>query len=231
MKFQLSCYDLHTGAVSMDPFDVVRIICIGRNYAEHAIEMGHDPKSEPPFFFFKPVTALNIMGTFTMPHYSNNVHYELELVLALTAGGKNLNVSSAKNCVGGYAVGLDMTCRDTQQQAKQAGRPWELAKGFDQSAPCSPIARGNFSDLDDIGEMTLTRNDNLVQQGHWRDMVWQPAELLQYLSHLIELHPGDLIYTGTPAGVGPVHAGDRLQAQIGGLRKGLSLSIENAPPF
>lgn len=225
MKYQLPCYDRVTGTDNTDAFGVVRIICIGRNYAEHAIEMGHDPKSEPPFFFFKPITALNVSGRFSLPHYSNNVHYELELVLALTSGGKNLDEQQAKQCVGGFAVGLDMTCRDTQQQAKQAGRPWELAKGFDESAPCSPIASGTFDDIQAIGEMTLTRNEQRVQQGHWQDMVWQPVELLQYLSRLIELQPGDLIYTGTPAGVGPVHAGDRLEAKIAGLLKGLTVAV------
>lgn len=225
MSHQLPCYDRLTGADSADAFSIVRIICIGRNYAEHAIEMGHDPKSEPPFFFFKPITALNVSGRFRLPHYSNNVHYELELVLALTSGGKNLDEHQAKHCIGGFAVGLDMTCRDTQQQAKQAGRPWDLAKGFDESAPCSPIASGNYGDLQAIGEMTLTRNGQRVQHGRWQDMVWQPAELLQYLSGLIELRPGDLIYTGTPAGVGPVQAGDLLDAKIAGLPRGLTVAI------
>lgn len=225
MKFQLPCYNRKTGAPVAEPFDVVRIICIGRNYADHAIEMGHDPKSEPPFFFFKPITALNTSGTFTLPPYSSNVHYELELVLALTTGGKGLREQQAKDCIGGFAVGLDMTCRDTQQQAKLAGRPWELAKGFDQSAPCSAIARGKFDDIHEIGEMTLTRNSQRVQHGHWRDMIWQPVELLQYVSQLIELHPGDLIYTGTPAGVGPVGPADQLHASIEGLPYPLSLEI------
>lgn len=225
MTYQLSCYDRKTGVPVSELFDVVRIICIGRNYAEHAIEMGHDPKAEPPFFFFKPITALNTSGTFAMPHYSQNVHYELELVLALTAGGKHLDEKAAKACIGGYAVGLDMTCRDTQQQAKLAGRPWELAKGFDQSAPCSAIACGTFDDLENIGEMRLTHNEQRVQQGQWQDMIWQPVALLQYLSQLIELVPGDLVYTGTPAGVGAVQAGDRLQATIAGLPASLEVTI------
>lgn len=225
MQFHLPYYNRESGAALDDGFSVVRIICIGRNYADHAIEMGHDPKAEPPFFFYKPITALNTSGGLTLPHYSNNVHYELELVLALTSGGKNLNAQQAQACIGGFAIGLDMTCRDTQQQAKQAGRPWELAKGFDQSAPCSPIARGSYTDLAAIGPMTLTRNGEQVQHGNWRDMTWQPLELLQYLSQLTELQPGDLLYTGTPAGVGQVQAGDVLEANVEGLHHGLTLTI------
>lgn len=224
MTYQLPCYQ-RLNDESAAPFDVVRIICIGRNYAEHAIEMGHDPKAEPPFFFYKPLTALNSCGQFALPDYSNNVHYELELVLALHNGGSHLSEQEAKACIGGFAVGLDMTCRDTQQQAKQAGRPWEMAKGFDQSAPCSAIALGAYDDLQHIGAMRLSRNNQTLQQGHWRDMVWQPLELLQYLSRFTQLQAGDLIYTGTPAGVGSVQDGDVLHAQIEGLSHTLTLSV------
>lgn len=225
MKFQLPVYNRQSGLASGEQFDVIRIICIGRNYADHAVEMGHDPSAEPPFFFFKPTTALNTSGQFTLPHYSNNVHYELELVLALTAGGRDLSEEQARTCIGGFAVGLDMTCRDTQQQAKEAGRPWELAKGFDESAPCSPVALGKFADINELGVMTLLRNGQQVQRGRWQDMVWQPAALLQHLSRLIALQPGDLIYTGTPAGVGAIEPGDVLKADVAGLPLGLELTV------
>lgn len=214
-----------TGTDLDSTFEVRRILCIGRNYADHAIEMGHDPNREPPFFFFKPLSALNQTGQLALPGYSNNVQYELELVLALNQGGKNLNPKQAQGCIGGAALGLDMTCRDIQQQAKQAGRPWELAKGFDQSAPVTAISQGNYDDLDHIGEMYLEHNGRQVQHTHWRNMIWSPTELLQQISQFIALQAGDLIFTGTPAGVGPVVAGDQLVARADGLCSTLSLNI------
>lgn len=225
MPYQLPCCRLRDGELLSDYFRPVRIICIGRNYADHAREMGHDPGREPPFFFFKPITALAGGGKFAMPSYSREVHHELELLIALEQGGRNLSLQQAKNCVGGFGLGLDMTCRDLQREAKEAGRPWELAKGFDGSAPCTAIAQAGFEDLERLGTMTLSRNDKVVQTGHWRDMIWSIPELLQHISRHVALQPGDLIFTGTPAGVGPVEVGDRLEARMEGFPKSLLLHI------
>lgn len=207
-------------------FAVNKIICIGRNYADHAREMGHDPAREPPFFFFKPQSALAEPGTaFVYPWYSQDVHHELELVIALKQGGSQVSAEEAKQLIGGFAVGLDMTCRDVQQQAKQQGRPWELAKGFDGSAPCSAVRLGTYNDLQQMGQLSLTRNNTLVQQGDWRDMVWPVAELIAEVSRYIRLEAGDLIFTGTPAGVGAVVPGDRLIATLEGLGEALQVDV------
>lgn len=207
-------------------FSVNKIICIGRNYADHAREMGHDPDREPPFFFFKPQSALAQPGTpFVYPWFSEDVHHELELVIALKQSGYRVSAESAKTLIGGFAVGLDMTCRDVQQQAKQHGRPWELAKGFDGSAPCSALRLGGYEDLQQMGELSLTRNGTLVQQGDWRAMVWPVADLIAEVSRFIRLEAGDLIFTGTPAGIGPVVPGDRLQANLEGLGDILQVDV------
>ncbi len=216
-----------TGQPIGQDFQVVRIICIGRNYADHAREMGHDPEREPPMFFFKPITALATSGAFLLPGYSKEVHHELELVVAIGRGGSKLNSEQAKPLVTGFALGLDMTCRDSQRQAKQAGAPWELAKGFDQSAPCTPLVSGGLETMEGFGLMTLTRNGTVVQQGHWSDMVWPVPELISRVSQFMALVPGDLIFTGTPAGVGAVEAGDSLVAQMQGFPHRLSLSVKS----
>lgn len=213
-----------TGA-TIDTYTPCRIICIGRNYADHAKEMGHNPDREAPFFFFKPLTALNVSGELRLPNYSNDVHHELELVLALGSGGSNLDEEMAKRCIGSVALGLDMTCRDIQKEAKKAGRPWELAKGFDGSAPLSPLLRSDYAGLDTIGDMTLTVNQCITQSGNWRDLIWSPEELISQISQFIELHHGDLIFTGTPAGVGPVKSGDQLVAKAQGFPFNLELAI------
>lgn len=215
----------HTGQTLGQDFSVVRIICIGRNYTEHAREMGHDPEREPPMFFFKPITALAAAGAFVLPGYSNEVDHELELVVAIGQGGSKLSSAQAAQSVCGFALGLDMTCRDTQRAAKKAGAPWELAKGFDGSAPCTPLVSGGLEMLEDFGSMSLTRNGTVVQQGHWVDMVWPVAELIGRVSQFVALVPGDLIFTGTPAGVGPVIAGDKLLAQMQGFPHRLELSV------
>lgn len=217
--------DLSDGRPLEQEFRVARIICIGRNYKEHAREMGHDPEHEPPFFFFKPVTALARGGEFVIPSYSNEVHHELELVVALDSGGRDLDLARAQDCVSGFALGLDMTCRDSQRDAKQAGLPWDLAKGFDGSAPCTPVCPAIFAELNQLGQMTLTRNGNTVQQGSWRDMVWSVPELIAHISRHIELVPGDLIMTGTPAGVGPVQSGDVLSAAMEGFPHALTVRV------
>jgi fumarylpyruvate hydrolase len=207
-------------------FLVNKIICIGRNYAEHAREMGHDPEREPPFFFFKPQSALAQNNTdFIYPHFSQQVEHELELVIAIGKSGTQISVTEAADHMFGFAVGLDMTCRDIQKQAKQLGRPWELAKGFDGSAPCTAIQRGALQDLEQYGGLVLTRNGEEVQRGDWRTMVWSIPELIAEVSRYIKLEEGDLIFTGTPAGVGPVKPGDRLCAKLEGFAQELNILV------
>lgn len=209
-----------------DRFSVNKIICIGRNYAEHAREMGHDPEREPPFFFFKPQSALAQNGAdFIYPHFSQQVEYEIELVIAIGKSGAQIPAAQAADYVCGYAVGLDMTCRDIQKEAKKMGRPWELAKGFDGSAPCTAIQRGTLTDLEQFGDLVLTRNDEEVQRGNWRDMVWAIPDLIAEVSRYIKLEAGDLIFTGTPAGVGPVNPGDTLCARLEGFMQQLNVAI------
>ena len=211
---------------STEIFSVNKIICIGRNYAEHAREMGHDPDREPPFFFFKPQSALAQNGNdFLYPDFSRQVEHELELVVAIGKSGKKIPITSAAEYVFGFGVGLDMTCRDRQKEAKQLGRPWELGKGFDGSAPCTAIQRGTLNNLEQFGDLILTRNGNEVQRGNWRDMVWPIPELIAEVSRYITLEAGDLIFTGTPAGVGPVQIGDELIAQLEGFSQALTLRV------
>ncbi|WP_062060168.1 fumarylacetoacetate hydrolase family protein [Cellvibrio sp. OA-2007] len=209
-----------------DRFSVNKIICIGRNYAEHAREMGHDPEREPPFFFFKPQSALAQNGDdFIYPHFSQQVEYEIELVIAIGKSGTQIPATQAAEYVCGYAVGLDMTCRDIQKEAKKAGRPWELAKGFDGSAPCTAIQRGTLDDLQQFGDLVLTCNGTEVQRGNWRDMVWAIPDLIAEVSRYIKLEAGDLIFTGTPAGVGPVQRGDELVGNLESWPLNLSIKI------
>lgn len=207
-------------------FAVNKIICIGRNYAEHAREMGHDPDREPPFFFFKPQSALAQNGDdFIHPDFSQQVEYEIELVIAIGKSGYKIASENAADYVSGFAVGLDMTCRDIQKEAKKMGRPWELAKGFDGSAPCTAIQSGTITDLEQFGDLVLTRNDEEVQRGSWRDMVWSVPELIVEVSRYIKLEAGDLIFTGTPAGVGKVNPGDTLCATLAGFSQKLTLIV------
>ena len=207
-------------------FSVNKIICIGRNYAEHAREMGHDPEREPPFFFFKPQSALAQNGEdFIYPHFSQQVEHEIQLVVAVGKSGSQIPITDAADYVFGFGVGLDMTCRDIQKEAKKMGRPWELAKGFDSSAPCTAIQRGSLEDLKQYGDLVLTRNGEEVQRGNWRDMVWSIPELIAEVSRFIQLEAGDLIFTGTPAGVGAVNAGDKLCARMEGFAQKLNIII------
>lgn len=220
-------YSLPIVGETDNDFAVHKIICIGRNYAEHAREMGHDPEREPPFFFFKPQSALaQNNSAFIYPHFSQQVEHELELVIAIGKSGTQIPVANAADYVLGFAVGLDMTCRDIQKEAKKLGRPWELAKGFDGSAPCTAIQRGSLQDLAHYGDLVLTRNGEEVQRGDWRDMVWPIPELIAEVSRYIKLESGDLIFTGTPAGVGPVKPGDTLCAKLEGFSQELNIVIE-----
>lgn len=199
-------------------FPVRHIYCVGRNYADHAREMGADPAQEPPFFFTKPPFAVVQSGSeLPFPPETQELHFEVELVVALKGGGRDIPAASALDRVFGYAVGLDMTRRDLQAAAKAAGRPWDLAKGFEQSAPISEIHPVSDVGHPDRGAITLWQNGELKQRGDLQDQIWQVADTIAHLSRFVELHAGDLIMTGTPAGVGAVQPGDRLQGRIDGL--------------
>ena len=199
-------------------FPLNRIFCVGRNYAEHAREMGHNPEREPPFFFMKPATAIvSDGGEFAYPMLSKDVHHEVELVVALARGGSNIAAAQALDGVYGYAVGLDMTRRDLQGEAKKLGRPWDTGKAFDHSAPCSEVVPAAAVGHPARGRIALDVNGSRRQQGDLSDLIWNVADTIACLSTLFCLLPGDLIYTGTPAGVGPVVRGDRLHAHIEGV--------------
>ena len=199
-------------------FPVRRIYCIGRNYAEHAIEMGHDPDKEPPFFFQKnPDNLLPEGQDFPYPAKSKDVHFEIELVVALKSGGTNIPVDKALDHVFGYAVGLDMTRRDLQGEAKKLGRPWEIGKAFEHSAPCGPIVPAERVGKLTRGAVTLEVNGEMRQTGDIDQMIWKIPEMISYLSEYFALAPGDLIMSGTPAGVGAVKRGDRLRGRVEGV--------------
>ena len=210
---------------SADRFPVRRIYCVGRNYAAHAREMGSDPTREAPFFFMKPADAVIPDGSILpYPPATRDLHHEIELVVAIGQGGANIEAGKALEHVYGYAVGLDMTRRDLQGEAKKHGRPWEMGKGFDYSAPCAPIHRATTIGHPSKGAIWLKVNGDLRQKGDLSDMIWSVAETISYLSGLVELVPGDLIYTGTPEGVGPVGKGDQLFGHIDGIGD-LSITI------
>ncbi len=198
-------------------FPVRRVYCIGRNYADHAIEMGHDPDREPPFFFQKNASNLTSNGIFTYPTQSNDVHHEIEMAVMLGAGGRNVAASDALNLVYGYGVGLDLTCRDIQAGLKKVGRPWEIAKAFEESAPVSAISPVSVVGHLNEGAIRLKVNGVLRQSGDLNQMIWKIPEMISYLSEYFELGAGDVILTGTPAGVGPLVKGDVLEGTIDGL--------------
>jgi len=205
-------------AQSASRFPVHRIYCVGRNYAAHAVEMGHDPDKEPPFFFQKtPDTILQPGEDFPYPPQSENVHYEMEHVIAIGKGGGDIPVETALDHVYGYAVGLDMTRRDLQGVAKKMGRPWEVGKSFEHSAPMSaihPVAKiGHPTE----GAVTLKVNGELKQDGDLNQLIWKSEEVISYLSRLFVLQPGDIIMTGTPAGVGAVVKGDVMEGAVVGI--------------
>ena len=200
------------------PFPVRRIFCVGRNYAAHAREMGHDPDREPPFFFTKPADALLLTGNpMPYPPKTADLHHEIELVVAIGTGGADITVEAAQNHVYGYAVGLDMTRRDLQGEAKKLGRPWDMGKGFDYSAPIAPIHKASETGPIDKGAIWLDVNGTRRQVGDISDLIWSVPEVIAYLSGLVALQPGDLIYSGTPEGVAAVGRGDRLHGHVDGL--------------
>lgn len=205
-------------------FPVRRVYCVGRNYAAHAVEMGHDPDKEPPFFFQKNPDNLDPSGTFPYPPLTSDVHHEVELAVMLKSGGSNIAVNNALQHVYGYAVSLDMTRRDLQAAAKKAGRPWEAAKAFERSAPVGAVVPAQTSGHLDTGAIRLTVNGAERQSGDLNQMIWKIPEVISKLSELFELAAGDVILTGTPAGVGPVQPEDTLEASIDGL-PGLTIKV------
>ncbi|WP_297443268.1 fumarylacetoacetate hydrolase family protein [Acidocella sp.] len=199
-------------------FAVRRVFCVGRNYAAHAREMGGDPNREAPFFFSKPADALVTGGAaMAYPPATRNLHHEVELVVAIGQGGAEIAEETALAHVFGYAVGLDMTRRDVQDEAKAARRPWDMAKGFDASAPIGEIAPAAEIGHPAAGEIALEVNGERRQQGDLADQIWPVAGIIAALSTLVTLKPGDLIFTGTPEGVGPVTRGDELLGRIAGV--------------
>jgi fumarylpyruvate hydrolase len=199
-------------------FPVHRIYCVGRNYADHAREMGGDPDREPPFFFCKPADAIVSDGhDFPYPGQTDDVHHEMEFVVALGKGGADIAVDRALDHVYGYAAGLDMTRRDLQAAAKKLGRPWDTGKGFDCAAPCGRIMPAARIGHPASGAIWLKVNGEVRQNGDLAQLIWKIPEVIAYLSTLFTLAPGDLIYTGTPAGVGPVRRGDALEGGVDGV--------------
>ncbi len=198
-------------------FPVRRVYCIGRNYAAHAVEMGHDPDREPPFFFQKNPNNLDPSGEFPYPAHSSDVHHETEMLVALKSGGTNIPLDRALDHVFGYGLSLDMTRRDLQGEAKKSGRPWEIGKAFERSAPVGPIHPADQIGHPANGRVELRVNGDLRQQGDLNQMIWKVPEMIAYLSEYFDLAAGDVILSGTPAGVGPVSRGDRLEISISGL--------------
>ena len=202
-------------------FPVRRVYCVGRNYAEHAQEMGFTGR-EPPFFFMKPADALVAVadgetGTIDYPPQTRNLHHEIELVVAIGTGGRDIKAADAAHHIWGYAVGLDMTRRDLQGEMKKQGRPWEIGKAFDQSAPIGPLhAKARTGELTK-GAITLAVNGTQKQKGDLAELIWSVNETIEHMSASWELAPGDLIFTGTPAGVAAVVPGDLMEGFIAGL--------------
>ncbi len=203
---------------SADRFPVRRIFCVGRNFADHAREMGHDPDREPPFFFTKPADAVLTDGAdLPYPPATSDLHHEAELVVALGAGGTDIAPDDATALIWGYAAGNDFTRRDLQAQAKKAGRPWDMAKGFDLSAACGPLHRADLTGPMVRGRMQLLVNGDIRQDTDLSQMIWPVADIISHLSGQVRLAPGDVIFTGTPAGVGAVLRGDVVEVRIEGL--------------
>ena len=198
-------------------FPVRRLYCVGRNYAEHTREMGHDPDKEAPFFFMKTPDSLRTDGKFPYPAGSKDVHWEIELVVALKSGGRNIKAADALGHVFGYAIALDMTRRDLQAEAKKTGRPWEIGKAFDDSAPCTTIQPASKIGHPTKGAIWLDLNGVRKQTGDLSQLIWDVPSQIEYLSGLWELKAGDLIFTGTPAGVGAVKKGDHLKGHVEGV--------------
>ncbi|MGD1884565.1 MAG: fumarylacetoacetate hydrolase family protein [Paracoccaceae bacterium] len=203
---------------SEDTIPVRRILCVGRNYAAHAREMGKDPDRDPPFFFAKPADALVGDGeTVAYPPETENLHHEAELVIVIGTGGAKIAEANALSHIWGYAVGNDLTRRDLQLAARDKGRPWDMGKGFDRSAPIAPAHSAASVSHPYTGKIALTVNGETRQEADLSELIWSVPEIVSILSHSITLAPGDLIMTGTPAGVGPLVPGDICTVSIEGL--------------
>ncbi|WP_297469614.1 fumarylacetoacetate hydrolase family protein [Acidithiobacillus sp.] len=213
-------------AMSSNPFPVRRIFCVGQNYAHHAREMGAAPDTEP-FFFMKPASAiLQNNSLLPYPPGTTDLQPEVELVVALHKGGKNIPMDKVDyDYVFGYAVGLDMTRRDLQRAAREKGQPWDMAKAFDHSAPCTAITPEFYSGTIARGKIELKVNGQIRQSADVGDMLWKIPQIVHFLSNQVELFPGDLIFTGTPAGVAPVVKGDVIEAAVAGLEP-LTITID-----
>lgn len=199
-------------------FPVRRVYCVGRNYADHAREMGHDPSREPPFFFSKPADDLVANPTtLAFPRGTSNLHPEVELVVAIREGGSSIPTDRALDHVFGYGVGLDMTKRDVQELAKELRRPWDMAKGFDMSAICSVLTPTSEIGHPSVGRVALFVNDEVRQDSDLDQHIWSVAEVISQLSDQVRLAPGDIILTGTPSGVGSIERNDRVRATIEGV--------------
>lgn len=203
---------------SDDRLPVRRIFCVGRNYAAHAREMGKDPDRDPPFFFTKPADAVVMDGeTVAYPPETENFHYEAELIVAIGSAGTNIAEADALDHVWGYAVGNDLTRRDLQLEAREKGRPWDWGKAFDRSAVIGPVHRVAEVGHPSAGSISLSVNGAVKQDADLNELIWSVPEIISILSHTMTLQPGDLIMTGTPAGVGPLQVGDICEVSIAGL--------------
>lgn len=205
-------------AKSDQRFPVRRIFCVGRNYAAHSVEMGGDPTREEPFFFTKPSDAVwQGEGEIPFPGKTNDLHHEMELVVAIGKTGSSIATDNALDHIWGYGAGVDLTRRDLQALAKKQRRPWDLSKGFDHSAPISPLMPAEQIGHPQSGRISLSVNGEIKQDGDLNQQIWAVPEIVSTLSQFIELQPGDLIMTGTPAGVGPLYPGDRVEGVIEGI--------------
>jgi len=209
-------------------FPVRRIWCVGRNYVEHIREMGQDERL-PPFYFAKPADAIvPDGGTVPYPSLTKDMHHEVELVVALKSGGRNIPVAKANDCIWGYAVGIDLTRRDLQIASRDLKRPWEIGKAFDHSAPCGQLVSAGKIGHPTKGKITLKVNGKIRQDGDLNQLIWNVPEIISNLSEMVALEPGDIIMTGTPAGVAATVAGDKLEGEIEGVGK---LTVTIGPPL
>ena len=230
MKLAIEAPPLHTLTIAGrdEQFPVNRVFCVGRNYAAHAREMGKDPDREPPFFFMKPANAVVDATRPTRVPYppkTKNYHHEIELVVAIGQGGRDIAIADALNHVYGYAVGLDMTRRDLQLEARDKGRPWEFGKSFALSAPVGPLHRAEDIGHPSAAAITLTVNGQPRQSSDISKLIWSVSECIAYLSEYETLEPGDIVMTGTPEGVNAVVAGDVMRGAIAGLGE-IEVSVE-----
>ncbi|MBY4946830.1 fumarylacetoacetate hydrolase family protein [Cupriavidus respiraculi] len=199
-------------------FPIRRVFCVGRNYAAHAREMGKDPDREPPFFFTKPADAVvPAEGTVAYPPLTDNLHHEIEMVVAISKGGSDIAVDGALEHVWGYGVGVDLTRRDLQDVAKKMSRPWDWSKAFDASGPCGPLHPVSAVGHPAQGRIWLAVNGEVRQEGDLNELIWPVADVIAYISQSVALAPGDLIFTGTPAGVGRIEPGDKVTGGVAGL--------------